>query len=683
MPTKRPFTPEDFYTLQFTEDAQISPDGKLVAFVKVTIDKVGNKYNRNIWLATPGSKPRVRQFTFGAKADTSPRWSPDGNTLAFVSARSGKPQIYLIALKGGEARAITSLPNGAYNPVWSPDGNRLAFNSSLSPDDRETEDSNKTDPPPATALEAKHRDELKEEAEKKKFDPKVITRFPYRTGTEYLGDKYAHIYIMDVPAESETNKPYRLTDGDLSFDDFNWSSDGKILYSSQARDPEHDPWDNQDIVRFTIPTRLKTPSTSRKDFVRLTKPGYSYSNPAPSPDGKWIALMRGNEKGSWGVSQQLCIMKPDGSSIKSLTAEWDRNIDSFDWSSDSKYLYFSSGDHGGTGVYRVNVSTGKQDEVVAGGQRMVQSFSVSKGGELAFVSCSTESPSALFYSSGGKKEQSLTQFNAKLLSEIDVAKTEEIRYKSFDGREIQGWLLKPVGFKRGQKYPLAVNMHGGPHIMWGPSTPGMWLEWQSHAARGYAVFYCNPRGSDGYGSEFASVIQSNWGDDVMRDVLTGVDEVVSRGFVDESRMAITGGSYAGYMTAWIVAHDKRFACAWSQRGLYSLISFYGTSDIPHLLEHEFDIEFPQDEFEKSWRHSPLAYAKNITTPLVIEHQENDFRCPISEAEQLYTVLKKLKREVVFIRYPREGHEMSRSGEPHHRVDRLNRMVDWFDKYCKA
>jgi len=675
MPTKRPFKAEDLYDLQFTEDAQISPDGKQVAFVKASVDKIGNKYNRNIWLADLGSsQPRVRQFTFGAKADTSPRWSPDGKTLAFVSARGGKPQIYLIALAGGEARVITALPTGAGGPVWSKDGQRIAFSSSLSADDRQQEDSGQTELPPTSALEAKHRDEVKEEAEKKKADPKVITRFPYRTGTEYMGDKYTHIYVIDVPAEGETGKPYRVSDGDLSFNEYNWSADGKYIYSAQARDPENDAWGNQDIVRFTA-------TGTRKAFIRLTKPGHTYFDARPSPDGKWIALVRGNEKGSWGVSVELCLMKPDGSGIRPLATEVDRNFEEFHWSADAKYIYFAPHDSGGVSVRRVNVITGRVEMVIGGGQRMVQSFSVSKAGDVAFTACSPDDPSALFWAKGGKSEQRLTEFNKKVLAGIELARTEEIRYKSFDGREIQGWMLKPVGFKKGTEYPLAVNMHGGPHVMWGPAMPGVWLEWQLHAARGYVVFYCNPRGSDGYGSEFASVIQSNWGDEVMEDVLTGVERVVDMGFVDEKRMALTGGSYAGYMTAWIVAHDHRFACAWSQRGLYSLISFYGTSDIPHLLEREFDVEFPQDDFEKSWRNSPLAYAKNITTPLVIEHQENDYRCPISEGEQLYTVLKRLKREVVFIRYPREGHEMSRGGEPLHRVDRLNRMVDWFDKYC--
>jgi len=674
LPTPRPFKAEDLYNLQFTENAQISPDGKQIAIVKVTLDKVGNKYDRHIWLATlAGTKIRLRQFTFGSKSDTSPRWSPDSQHLAFVSARGGKPQVYVMGLDGGEARAITSLVNGATNPAWSPDGKRIAFNGRLSADERKKEDSGKTDPPPATALEAKHREEDQQEAEKKKIDPRLITRLPYRTGTEYLDDRFNHIYVMDLPAEGETGKPERITDGEMDFNQFNWSADGQSIFSSQARDPQFDPWHFHDIVRLNA-------TGKRKPFVRLTKPGYDYHDVAASPDGQWLAFIRYRETGSWGYCPDLCVMPAHGGEVRSLTEAFDRTIDSFQWSPDSRTLYFQAGDRGDVGVYRVGAVTGKVENVV-GGLRMVQSFTVSKSGDIAFTACSPTEPSAAYYAKG-KLEKRLTDFNAKLLSEIEIAQTEPFNFTAPDGRAIQGWLVKPVGFKKGKKYPLAVNMHGGPHVMWGPSMPGMWFEWQTHAAAGYVVFYCNPRGSDGYGSEFATVIQSAWGEDVMKDVLTGVEAVVKEGYVDPKRLALTGGSYAGYMTAWIVAHDKRFACAWSQRGLYSLISFYGTSDIPHLLHHEFDLEFPQDDFEKSWRHSPLAYAKNITTPLAIEHQENDYRCPISDAEQLFAVLNRLKRDVIFLRYPREGHEMSRGGEPAHRVDRLERMVAWFDKYCK-
>jgi dipeptidyl aminopeptidase/acylaminoacyl peptidase len=375
-------------------------------------------------------------------------------------------------------------------------------------------------------------------------------------------------------------------------------------------------------------------------------------------------------------------MPVNGGAVRPLTAEFDRSIEHVEWSADSKHLFFSAGDRGDTGIYRVSAGAGRVERIV-GGERMVLGFSTSKAGDVAFVACTPERPVDLYVAKpGGRPEKQITDFNAKVLAGLQIAKTEAVRFKAPDDRAIDGWLLKPIGFKKGKKYPLAVNMHGGPHVMWGPSMPGMFFEWQFHAARGYAVFYCNPRGSDGYGTEFATLIQGNWGEDVMDDVLTGVDTVAAMGFVDTRRMALTGGSYAGYMTAWIAGHDPRFACAWSQRGLYSLVSFYGVTDIPQLLEREFDLAFPGDDLEKSWRQSPLAYARNIKTPLAIEHQENDYRCPISEGEQLFAALKRLKREVMFVRYPREGHEMSRSGEPQHRVDRLNRMVAWFDKWCR-
>jgi dipeptidyl aminopeptidase/acylaminoacyl peptidase len=209
----------------------------------------------------------------------------------------------------------------------------------------------------------------------------------------------------------------------------------------------------------------------------------------------------------------------------------------------------------------------------------------------------------------------------------------------------------------------------------------MWIEWQLHAARGYVVFYCNPRGSNGYGDDFRCFIHDNWGEAEMHDILNGVDAVVEKGYIDPKRMAVTGGSYGGFMTAWIIGHDNRFAAAVSQRGVYQLMSFYGTTDIPRLIEGEFDV-MAFDDPEKMWKYSPFAYVRNMRTPLMIIHSDNDYRVPISDAEQLFTALKKLNRKVQFVRYPRDGHELSRSGEPKHRVDRLERMTGWFDKYCK-
>ncbi|MEO1290204.1 MAG: S9 family peptidase, partial [Chloroflexota bacterium] len=276
----------------------------------------------------------------------------------------------------------------------------------------------------------------------------------------------------------------------------------------------------------------------------------------------------------------------------------------------------------------------------------------------------------------------LTDVNQKFIDEVQVQETHEIWFDNPEGQKIQGWYILPPDFEEGKQYPLALNIHGGPHVMWSPSTPSMWHEWQTHASAGYVVFYCNPRGSAGYGQAHQNAIRSNWGKVTMDDVMAGVDAMIAKGFVDQSRMAITGGSFGGYMTAWIIGHTDRFISAVPQRGVYNISSFYGTSDVPRLMSAEFEAE-PWEDREKFWQHSPLAYAHNITTPTLIIHAENDFRVPIEQAEQLFAWIRRATdTPVKMLRYPREGHELSRSGEPAHRISRLTEMLNWFDTYCQ-
>jgi dipeptidyl aminopeptidase/acylaminoacyl peptidase len=276
----------------------------------------------------------------------------------------------------------------------------------------------------------------------------------------------------------------------------------------------------------------------------------------------------------------------------------------------------------------------------------------------------------------------LTDVNQKFIDEVQVQETHEIWFENPDGQKIQGWYILPPNYEAGKKYPLALNIHGGPHVMWTPSAPAIWHEWQVHAAAGYVVFFCNPRGSNGYGQTFLSAIRSNWGKVTMDDVMAGVDAMIAKGVIDESRMAITGGSFGGYMTAWIIGNSHRFASAVSQRGVYNVASFYGTSDVPRLMSAEFEAE-PWEDPQKFWQHSPLAYAHNITTPTLIIHSENDFRVPIEQGEQLFAWIRRATNTPVkMLRYPREGHELSRSGEPDHRMSRLREMQKWFDTYCQ-
>jgi dipeptidyl aminopeptidase/acylaminoacyl peptidase len=271
--------------------------------------------------------------------------------------------------------------------------------------------------------------------------------------------------------------------------------------------------------------------------------------------------------------------------------------------------------------------------------------------------------------------------NQEFLSGVFVHERHEIRYTPEGGQEIQGWYILPAHYEAGKTYPLALNIHGGPHVMWGASTQSIWHEMQFQAAQGYVVFYCNPRGAGGYGEAFQMALHAAWGDVAYTDIMAGVEMLIEKGFVDPTRMAITGGSYGGYMTAWIVGHTNRFVSAVSIRGVYNLLSFYGTSDVPLLITNEFDVE-PWENPTLLWQHSPLAYAHQIKTPLLVIHSENDFRVPISDGEQLFAYVRRSGGTVQMVRFPRDGHELSRSGEPEHRVSSLTHMIDWFNKYCQ-
>jgi dipeptidyl aminopeptidase/acylaminoacyl peptidase len=394
-----------------------------------------------------------------------------------------------------------------------------------------------------------------------------------------------------------------------------------------------------------------------------------------------MAYLRIPEVDSAGQVTRLAIRPAAGGRSIELSTELDRTVEGVGWSRDGKAIFFSAGDHGDTGIYRVRPTGGpRRVTQVVGKRRMITSFDVAGDRQIAFAASAPEYPSDLFLVEG-ERERRVTHVNEEWLSKKFVAPVRGINYRGPDGTLIQGWIMFPPRFNPRRRWPLAVEIHGGPQAMWGPGYPSMWHEWQILAAHGYVVFFCNPRGSDGYGTAFARANLSAWGESDARDILAGIDVVVKRDYIDTRRIGVTGGSYGGFMTVWLVGHDQRFACAVSQRGVYDVAHLHGTTDITEWVEANFN-GFPWRAPEHYWKHSPLAYVENIRTPLLILHSDNDFRAPVSDAEQLFTALRRLKRRVQFVRYPREGHELSRSGEPRHRVDRLNRIVGWFDKYLK-
>jgi len=666
---------DDLYNFITVEDPHISPNGEWVAYVRVTVDKNENGYKRNIWLSPiKGGAPR--QLTRSGK-DFQPRWSPDGSQLAFVSARDGKPQIYLMSSHiGGDPRPLTSQPNGATSPEWSPNGEWMAFLSAMNEEERANEGKEET--PPQDKHEGKARKERQEESDRKKFDPLVVHKIPYRVGTSYLSDRHEQIYVIRTTEDltGDDAKPRRLTNLSGDYEPARWSHDGKYLYTARQWDiSEDEPFRNSAIYRINVATG---------EEIRLSDDMHTAFGANPSPNGKWLMFTRFPILGRQSLFQsidRIAVMPIDGGEVMDINLELDRSSVTVNWTADGDSLIFSLNSEGNTPIYKANIVAGTI-ELLAAGVFKVGGADVSASGDIVFTASTDVCPIELMLLPAGTNQpQPLTTFNAEWLENVMIQPTHEIRYQSPSGIEIQGWYILPVGYESGKQYPLAVNIHGGPHIMWGAAEPSMFHEWQFHAANGYIAFSCNPRGADGYGEAFQKAIIRDWGEPAFDDVMAGVETLIQKGFVDTKRMAVTGGSYGGYMTAWVIGHTDRFACAVSQRGVYNLISFYGTSDVPSLITGEFDV-YPWEDHNFLWQHSPVAYADKMKTPLLIIHAENDFRVPIEQGEQLFAFVRRSGGMVKMLRYPREGHELSRTGEPEHRVHHLNEMLAWFDTYCK-
>lgn len=670
MPDKKPITVEDLYLIKTVEDVEISPDGQIVACTLWTLDKASNQNKRAIWLVpVKGGSPR--QFTSGEKQDRSPRWSPDGKTLAFVSTRGDKPQIYLIDLDGGEARRLTNRPNGAASPVWSPDGKRIAFLSSV--DARERRDEDRGLKPPDDPGLAKARDEQRKQAEADRIDPRIHDDVPYRTGTDYMSERRSHIYVV----EAGGGAPVRLTSGDYDYAEPTWSPDGRSIYAHAKRGRRPNIFLYRDLVRIPAePGRTRAGS-----MHRYLDPGYSAFGPRLSPDGKWIAYRRFKETNSFAEIARVAVRAASGRGRPiELTVEFDRTPEAIEWSPDGKSILFTAGDHGETPIWQVSRTGGEVTRLVGGRWHVVTGFSQSESGRLAFSVSAPDFPRDVFVAEAGRSSgKRLTRMNDDWLAERYVAVPKEMRYSSPDGWEVQGFVHYPPNFNPKRKYPMVVEVHGGPQVMWPPAGLTMWHEFNVMAGAGYVTFWCNPRGSDGYGAPFAKGLLNDWGAS-MPDIMAGVDRVIAQGCIDERRICLTGGSYGGWATAWIIGHSRRFAAAAALRGVYGLISFDGTTDINNFIHDAFG-GYYWDNHEKLWQQSPLAHVKNIRTPLLILHAEQDYRVHISQAEQLFSALKRLGRKTQFVRYPREGHEQTRSGEPKHRIDSMQRILDWFAKHA--
>ena len=662
-----PIVPESLYDLITIEDPQISPDGHRVAFVQTQPVYTDNRYTRKIQIMDLATKSMIR-LSGDQQKESSPRWSPDGKQICFVSTRSGSAQLYLISTSGGEARQLTQMVGGASAPVWSPDGQWLAFLSDSTAEECALEDKGVLYDSPVSGFASDWSGDQRQALK----DPRVITQLPYRTGTSFFDGKYHHVYVIPVSGGT----PKRLTSGMFHHSMVDWSPDSRYVVTNSNRKQS-----SGDEFFELWSTILKIDITTGEESIVAFEVAEEGRHPLVSPDGKWVAhCFVPKVESPYAEPYYIAVTPFTGGKTKIISGD-DLTVIDFKWDVDSQHLIFLTHDHGDGKLIKVNLDGSIKEEWVSG-KRQVTGFTLDQAGKtIAFSATSPLMPSELFSKHLPTQEETqLTSFNAAWEKKYHLSDVTEINYRGAGDVEIQGWYMRPRNFDPKKSYPLAVEIHGGPQVMWGNT---FWHEFQILAARGYFVFFCNPRGSSGYGAKFQR-IRGKGGYTDMPDIMTGMDTVISmEKSVDPERLAVTGGSYGGFLTGWIVTHTNRFKAAVSQRGVYDELNMFGSGDIPESVEW-YHGGIPREETLKElWEYSPAAHAKNVTTPLMILHSELDYRVPISQAETFFAALRRHgNRDAVMVRFPREGHELSRSGEPRHRVERLYKIVDWFDTHIQ-
>ncbi len=674
----RSITIEDLYHIKFLSCPRISPDGQHVAYVVTTIDERAHAYRSAIWIA-PVAGGEARRFTSGPAHATSPSWSPDGRWLAFVSERAGdtedndvkeakrhgkgKPQIWLIPTDGGEARQLTSMEHGASHPVWSPDSKQLLFSAQVGPADEETED--------GKPLPRVH----------------VIDRLWYKLdGVGYIYKRRAHLFLID----SAGGEPRQLTDGDWDDGEPAWSPDGKqIAFISNHREDRW-RWPGDDLYVLTL---------QDGQAVRcLTTGAFACNAPSWSPDGKTIAFLAATKRRSAGQVQLFTLSAAaehatptnlsqafDGACIDMTNSDLgdEHLIPAPAWSADGQTLHVLASYHGAARVFAIPVTgADAQPPTLTPGDVHVRDFSIDAAhNTMALLIDDSTHPQEIFVcsTSASGELQRISHANDAFLAELTLAKAELFPYTGADGWSIDGWIMKPQDFDPQQKYPLVVEIHGGPNTQYGY---GFFHEMQMLVAQGYVVFYCNPRGSMGYGFDFADSIREAWGEKDSVDIMLGVEEVIRQGYIDEQRLAVTGGSYGGFMTNWIIGHYDRFNVAITDRCVSDLVSVFGSSDIGWDLTDEVLATVPWEDLDKYRHMSPISYVQQMHTPLLIIHSEQDLRCNIEQSQQLFTALKWMERDVVFVIFEGQSHGLSRGGHPRSRLERLRHIKSWFAKYLK-
>jgi dipeptidyl aminopeptidase/acylaminoacyl peptidase len=647
--------PEDVYALTSVGDPRISPDGRRVAYVVTRIDEEANAYRTAIWVAPLDGSADAKQFTSGERNDGSPRWSPDGRWLAFVSNRDGedekkaKGQLYVMPADGGEPRRLTDGKESVDSVAWSPDSSRLAFTR-------------------------RDRDEAYDEEDDRRRAPRRFTRVFFKlNGVGWIGDRRNHVFVVDRDGGNER----QLTDGDCENSEPRWSGGGKCIVFTSMRG---DRWD----VEFAEALYELDVDANGAEPRRLSQTDESATSASLSPDGSLIAYIHSPEDGTYPHHSQIAVMRADGSDRRVLTTSLDRNCAPYPlgrepvWDGDR--IAFGVEDGGNVHVYTVAADGSGEPELLVGGEQSTGLYDLVDGA-VAYTASTHTRPAELFTGDGKRITSVCDDFvGGRALSDV-----ERFTAVSADGTEVDAWLVRPPDFDESRKYPVLLTIHGGPFSQYGT---GFFDEVQVYAAAGYCVLFSNPRGGSGYSEEWGRAIRGSgsngsgpgWGSVDYEDVMGVVDTALEKyPFLDPDRLGVLGGSYGGYLTSWVVGHTKRFKAALSERAVNQLVSAFGSSDLFWVFERQFGGPM-WDNVDEWMRMSPTTYASEIETPLLVVHSENDLRCNIEQGEHLFTLLRLHGKEVEMLRFPAESHELSRSGSPIHRVQRFDAILEWFGRY---
>ncbi|MFX0125886.1 MAG: S9 family peptidase [Candidatus Hodarchaeota archaeon] len=674
---------EDFVQLKIPNSPTLSPDGRKLAFAIKKVDQKKNQYKSPIYLKIAGEN-EYKQFTAGTHLDTAPQFSPSGEYLAFLSSRAEKGmQVFVMSINGGEAVQVTNFPHGVMAFNWSHNNKLIHVIARVNETELELILHPEKEIPPSYVLEPVEYNAYisrKENLEKLKSDPRVITEGYYREGTSYLGGRFAQPFIVDISdfnsysEKEEPMKAFHLGEYGFHFGLGTFSLDDTRLYLSKHKE---DPTISltQEILQISI-------SDPTEKIILGTTFGL-VENLQISPNGRYLSFHSRREEMIYDDTQIFLsdLEKAEPDKFICLTEDYKRSATQSFWFDNETLVYLSPRD-GKINLYKINIPT-KRVEIVVQGDRDIGSFSISKNSNrIAYEVSHVSFPRDIFWCNGdGSQEERITYANKEFLEPHVPAKKEKFSYER-EGVKFQGWLLTPAEFDTNEKIPVILEIHGGPAAMWTPHERTMWHEWNTLVSKGYAVLFCNPRGSDGYGIDFRAAVFKNWGKTAANDILKALDTALAKfPFLDPERVAVTGGSYGGYMTSWLVTHTNRFKAAISQRGVYEFMAFSTTTDIPIWFEKQYEGEII-DRIADIWKDSPVAHVRNLQTPLLIIHSENDFRAPVITAEQLFWLTKRYGKNVEFVRYPRDGHELSRSGEPRHIIDRINRILNWIQRYNK-